>query len=152
MQGTHLEFGEQLSDKCFYLEAPQDHRAIFVMPYKGGTWLGTTETMFNGDPDQVQPSAEEIEYLLEVIRYHFPHFNHKPTKAWAGLRVLPTSDDNPFSRSREVQYAESDNYLAVYGGKLTGYRATAEVAIKKIIKSMELGNRRKINDSSKVNI
>ena len=152
IQGTHLEFGEQLSDKCFYLEAQQDHRAIFVMPYKGGTLLGTTETMFNGDPDQVQPSAEEIEYLLEVIRYHFPHFNHKPTKAWAGLRVLPTSDDNPFSRSREVQYAESDNYLAVYGGKLTGYRATAEVAIKKIIKSMELGNRRKINDSSKVNI
>ena len=152
IQGTHLEFAEQLSDKCFYLEAQQDHRAIFVMPYKGGTLLGTTEKVFSGDADQVQPSAEEIEYLLEVIRYHFPHFNHKPSKAWAGLRVLPASDNSPFSRSREVQYAESDNYLAVYGGKLTGYRATAEVAIKKIIKSMNLEGRRKVKDSSKVEI
>jgi glycerol-3-phosphate dehydrogenase len=150
--GTHLEFSQQLSDRCFYLEAQQDQRAIFVMPYKGGTLLGTTETVFTGNPDQVNPSAEEIEYLLEVIRYHFPHFNHKPVKAWAGLRVLPSAEKTPFSRSREVQYAESDCYLAIYGGKLTGYRATAAVAIKKIIKSMGLEKRRKIQDSSKVKI
>jgi len=152
VQGTHLEFKEQLSDQCFYLEAQQDHRAIFVMPYKGGTLLGTTEKVFSGNPDQVNPTPEEIEYLLEVIRYHFPHFNHKPIKAWAGLRVLPSGDKTPFSRSREVQYAESESYLAVYGGKLTGYRATAETAIKKVIKSMGLEKRRKIQDSSRVKI
>jgi glycerol-3-phosphate dehydrogenase len=152
VEGTHVEFSQQLSDQCFYLEAQQDHRAIFVMPYKGGTLLGTTEKVFAGNPDHVNPGAEEIEYLLEVIRYHFPHFNHKPVRAWAGLRVLPSGEKNPFSRSREVQYAESENYLAVYGGKLTGYRATAEIAIKKIIKSMGLEKRRKIQDTSKVNI
>jgi len=152
IQGTHLEFSQQLSDQCFYLEAQQDHRAIFVMPYKGGTLLGTTEKVFTGNADQVNPGAEEIEYLLEVIRYHFPHFNHKPVRAWAGLRVLPSGDKTPFSRSREVQYAESESYLAIYGGKLTGYRATAETAIKKIIKSMGLEKRRKIQDSSKVKI
>jgi glycerol-3-phosphate dehydrogenase len=152
VEGTHVEFSQQLSDQCFYLEAQQDHRAIFVMPYKGGTLLGTTEKVFAGNPDHVNPGAEEIEYLLEVIRYHFPHFNHKPVRAWAGLRVLPSGEKNPFSRSREVQYAESENYLAIYGGKLTGYRATAEIAIKKIIKSMGLEKRRKIQDSSKVNI
>ena len=152
IEGTHLEFTQQLSDQCFYLEAQQDHRAIFVMPYKGGTLLGTTEKVFAGNADQVTPGAEEIEYLLEVLRYHFPHFNHKPIRAWAGLRVLPSGDKTPFSRSREVQYAESENYLAIYGGKLTGYRATAEVAMKKIIKSMGLEKRRKIQDSSKVKI
>ena len=152
VQGTHLEFTEQLSDRCFYLEAQQDHRAIFVMPYKGGTLLGTTEKVFSGNPDQVNPSPEEIEYLLEVIRYHFPHFNHKPIKAWAGLRVLPSGDKTPFSRSREVQFAESENYLAIYGGKLTGYRATAETAIKRVIKSMGLEKRRRVQDSSKVDI
>ena len=152
VQGTHLEFNQQLSDQCFYLEAQQDQRAIFVMPYKGGTLLGTTETVFNENPDQVNPNPEEIEYLLEVIRYHFPHFNHKPTRAWAGLRVLPSGDKTPFSRSREVQYAQTENYLAIYGGKLTGYRATAETVIKKVIKSMGLEKRRKIQDSSKVKI
>ena len=152
VEGTHVEFSQQLSDQCFYLEAQQDHRAIFVMPYKGGTLLGTTEKVFAGTPDRVNPGAEEIEYLLEVIRYHFPHFNHKPVRAWAGLRVLPSGEKTPFSRSREVQYAESENYLAIYGGKLTGYRATAEIAIKKIIKSMGLEKRRKIQDSSKVKI
>jgi glycerol-3-phosphate dehydrogenase len=152
VEGTHVEFSQQLSDQCFYLEAQQDHRAIFVMPYKGGTLLGTTEKVFTGNPDNVNPGAEEIEYLLEVIRYHFPHFNHRPVRAWAGLRVLPIGDKSPFGRSREVQYAESKNYLAIYGGKLTGYRATAETAIKKIIKSLGLEKRRKIQDSSKVNI
>lgn len=152
VEGTHLEFSQQLSDQCFYLEAQQDHRAIFVMPYKGGTLLGTTEKVFTGNPDQVNPGTEEIEYLLEVIRYHFPHFNHKPVRAWAGLRVLPSGEKTPFSRSREVQYAESENYLAIYGGKLTGYRATAETAIKKIVKSMGLEKRRKIQDTSKVKI
>lgn len=152
VEGTHVEFAQQLSDKCFYLEAQQDHRAVFVMPYKGGTLLGTTEKIFTGDADRVEPGPEEIDYLLEVIRHHFPHFNYDPIKAWAGLRVLPSGDKTPFSRSREVQYAESENYLAIYGGKLTGYRATAETAIKKIIKSMGLEKRRSIKDTSKVKI
>ena len=56
----------------------------------------------------------------------------------AGLRVLPASAKNPFQRSREVQFAETNNYLAIYGGKLTGYRATAENALRKILKSMLL--------------
>ncbi len=152
VEGTHVEFSQQLSDRCFYLEAQQDHRAVFVMPYKGGTLLGTTEKIYTGDPDRVEPGTEEIDYLLAVLRHHFPHFNHKPVKAWAGLRVLPATDNSPFRRSREVQYAQSENYLAVYGGKLTGYRATAEVAIKKIIKSLGLEKRRKITDTAKVKI
>jgi glycerol-3-phosphate dehydrogenase len=51
---------------------------------------------------------------------------------------LPASGNNPFNRSREVQFAETNNYLAIYGGKLTGYRATAENALRKILKSMLL--------------
>ena len=138
IKGTHLEFTQQLSEKCFYIEAKQDHRAIFVLPFKGGTLLGTTEQVFEGNPDGVAPSEEETRYLLEVIHSHFPHFNHQPSESWAGLRVLPASGKNPFKRSREVQFAETNNYLAIYGGKLTGYRATAEQALKKILKSMLL--------------
>ena len=138
IKGTHLEFTQQLSEKCFYIEAKQDHRAIFVLPFKGGTLLGTTEQVFEGNPDGVAASEEETRYLLEVIHSHFPHFNHQPSTSWAGLRVLPASGKNPFKRSREVQFAETNNYLAIYGGKLTGYRATAERALKKILKSMLL--------------
>ena len=138
IKGTHLEFTQQLSEKCFYIEAKQDHRAIFVLPFKGGTLLGTTEQLFEGNPDGVAPSEEETRYLLEVIHSHFPHFNHQPSESWAGLRVLPASGNNPFKRSREVQFAETNNYLAIYGGKLTGYRATAENALRKILKSMLL--------------
>jgi len=139
IKGTHLEFTQKLSEKCFYIEAKQDHRAIFMLPFKGGTLLGTTEQLFEGDPDGVEPSEEETAYLLEIIHSHFPHFNNQPSESWAGLRVLPASGNNPFQRSREVQFAETNNYLAIYGGKLTGYRATAENALKKILKSMLLG-------------
>ena len=136
-KGTHLQCAQQLSAKCFYLEAQSDHRAVFVLPYKGGTLVGTTETLFEGNPDGVSPSREEVDYLLEIMHHQFPHFNHNPINAWAGLRVLPANKKSPFKRSREVQFAETPNYIAIYGGKLTGYRATAEVVLKKIRKSMQ---------------
>src|SRR5690606_32265343 len=47
VQGTHLILDEAVSDSIFYVEAPQDGRAIFIMPWHDQTTLvGTTETVF----------------------------------------------------------------------------------------------------------
>jgi glycerol-3-phosphate dehydrogenase len=42
------------------------------MPWATGTLIGTTETPYRGDPDQVRPKPEEEEYLLAVVRHYFP--------------------------------------------------------------------------------
>jgi len=150
VQGSHLILEGQLSDACFYLEAPQDQRAIFVMPWYGNTLLGTTETLFRGNPDEVEPQDNEKKYLLEVINHYFPNFEAKIIDAFAGLRVLPKeSSSRAFHRSRETQLIcdqkDAPQWISVYGGKLTGYRATAEKLVRLIAKS--LGPRTKIADT-----
>lgn len=149
VQGTHLILSGQLSDECFYLEAPQDQRAVFVLPWYGNTLLGTTETLFEGDPDNVEPQPHEKDYLLTVFNHYFPDFNGEVIDAFAGLRVLPKQKASAFRRSRETQLIcdrpGAAQWISVYGGKLTGYRATAEKVVKLIRKS--IGPRKKIADT-----
>lgn len=152
VQGTHIEFSQQLSERCFYLEAQQDRRAVFVLPLKGGTMVGTTEKLFDANPESVSPSADEVSYLTEVVQDHFPHFNHRPNNAWAGLRVLPATEQSPFKRSREVLYGESESYLAIYGGKLTGYRATAAKVMAKVLVGLQMNTTHAVKDTSKIKL
>lgn len=68
VQGTHLHFDQPLSSAIFYGESPRDHRPVFIIPWRQGTLVGTTETIFSGDPDQVEPLPEEIAYLKETLQ------------------------------------------------------------------------------------
>jgi len=72
VQGTHIVLPMRVSAGIYYVESPADGRAIFIMPWKGEMLVGTTETPFQGDPDQVRPLPEEEEYLLDVVRHYFP--------------------------------------------------------------------------------
>jgi len=134
--GTHIELAGRLGQGIYYTEAPQDRRAVFVMPWKGHVLVGTTETPYDGDPAEAAPSAEEVTYLREVARHAFAHLDGEPLDAWAGLRVLPKEEGAAFHRSREVILAVDDDarpsFLTIYGGKLTGYRATAERVLRRL--------------------
>jgi len=136
VQGAHLMLDTKISDECFYLESPTDGRAVFVLPWKGGTLLGTTETLHEGDPEDSAITKQEREYLLDVLNTHFPDYKGKICGEMAGLRVLPKNNgkQNYQSLSREVQLITDNNkpshYLAIYGGKLTGYRATASKVVQ----------------------
>ena len=133
VQGTHIVVGEPAKTGVFYLEALQDRRAIFVIPWKNQTMIGTTETVFTGDPREVKPQQHEISYLRETYNYYFPGAaagNNNIVDAFAGLRVLPSSANAPFSRSRDTRLLadneQSPRLISMYGGKLTAYRSTAE--------------------------
>lgn len=142
VQGSHLVLDRKLSDKCYYLECPWDGRAIFVLPWKDTTLLGTTETPFKGNPAEVTTLPEEESYLLRVLAHYFPDYaRHVAVRSrMAGLRVLPSSEKDPHNRSRDVMISEdfddAAGYISVCGGKLTGYRATAESVTKTIIKQL----------------
>lgn len=130
VQGTHLILDGCLEKGAYYLEAPADRRAVFLLPWKGRMLLGTTETVYHGDPADVAPLAGEEAYLLETLRHYFPHRPQNVVDRIAGLRVLPAAERAVFARSRETRIG-TDNprrprSVAIYGGKLTGYRATAQ--------------------------
>ncbi|MGB5306655.1 MAG: FAD-dependent oxidoreductase [Gammaproteobacteria bacterium] len=130
VQGTHLIVEGRLQQGCYYMEVPADRRAVFLLQWGERALLGTTENLYRGAPEQVAPLAEEEAYLLAVMQHYFPGRSQHVIDRFAGLRVLPASTNTAFKRSRET-HLEFDNprapgYVSIYGGKLTGYRATAE--------------------------
>jgi glycerol-3-phosphate dehydrogenase len=130
VQGSHLVLEGRIEKGGYYLEAPADRRAVFLLPWKGRTLLGTTETVYSGDPADVAPLAAEEAYLLETLRHYFPHRPQTVVDRLTGLRVLPAAGNAVFARSRETRFGMDDprrpRVVAIYGGKLTGYRATAQ--------------------------
>ena len=139
VQGTHLVIRERAVSRCYYLENPRDGRAIFVLPWRGGTLVGTTETPFDGDPDTVHPRASERRYLRSALLHYFPGFESAlagRVDAFAGLRVLPAGDGHAFHRPRETRLVTDRDHrprvVTIYGGKLTAYRATAGQVVARV--------------------
>jgi glycerol-3-phosphate dehydrogenase len=137
VQGAHIIVPGQISHP-YYLEAPQDGRAVFVVPWKNNIMVGTTELSYHGDPADVRPTAAEIEYLLEIYNHYFKCdlTRGDMIDAFAGLRVLPAGGGSASSKSRETHFHENDparpRVVSIYGGKLTSYRATAEKLLRRI--------------------
>ena len=146
VQGTHLVLQGSLSCGCYYMEAPQDKRAIFLLPWGQQSMLGTTEHVYTGDPANVSVLAEEESYLLDVMSHYFPGRPRQVVASFAGLRVLPASGNATFRASRETRLP-ADNpqrprTIAIFGGKLSGYRATAEKVIHTLRRTLPERKRR----------
>jgi len=143
--GTHIELPGTLERGIYYTEA-HDRRAVFIMPWKGHTLVGTTELPYEGDPAEIRPTDAEVVYLQETLSEYFPARSTELLDAWAGLRVLPRGEGEAFDRPRDVTLVPDDparpSYLAIYGGKLTGYRATAERVMEWIGRSLPRTGRR----------
>lgn len=135
VRGSHIVLPGCLSQGVYYLEAPVDRRAVFAMPYRDRTLVGTTEAVHTGGNDEVNASEQEISYLASVASHYFAQWREvAPLASFAGLRVLPSGTDRPFHRSRETLLLPDNpmqpRVLSVLGGKLTTYRATAEKALR----------------------
>jgi glycerol-3-phosphate dehydrogenase len=154
VQGTHLILEGHIDKGGYYLEAPADQRAVFLLPWRERSLLGTTETLYTGDPADVVPLASEEAYLLETLRHYFPHRPQTVVDRYAGLRVLPAAGIAAFARSRETRLKTDDTRLprvvAIYGGKLTGYRATAQRVMRLLRRT--LPSRKPVADTARLEL
>jgi glycerol-3-phosphate dehydrogenase len=154
VQGTHILLTGTVTQGIYYVESPRDGRAVFVMPWHGKTLVGTTETRYRGDPDQVHPLGSEVHYLGRIVDHYFPRYRVRSpgaiTGAFAGVRVLPAGGGHAFHRPRETLLdvypgTHIPQLLTIYGGKLTGYRATAEKVMTRL--QMALPGRQPVADT-----
>lgn len=140
VQGSHLVLEGCLKRGCYYLESPSDRRAVFVLPWYQQILLGTTETLFNGDPEESSPLAVEEAYLLDCFHHYFPERNIAVREKFSGLRVLPAAEGAAFHRSREIHLQCDTSYkprvVSIYGGKLTVSRATARKVLHSIMPTL----------------
>ena len=115
-------------------------RILFIIPWGDRLILGTTDTVYEGDPANVRVAREDIRYILEVVNGAFPKAHLAPADAishWAGVRPLVSDRSanaeapSDVSRGHVIRMAEP-GWLDVAGGKLTTYRLMAEQAVDRI--------------------
>lgn len=117
----------------------KDGRMVFAIPRQRATYIGTTDTPFVGNPDEVFAEQTEIEYLLEAANAMFPTAKlalSDVESTWAGLRPLIYEEGKSageMSRKDELFVAEN-GLITVAGGKLTGYRKMAQKLVDLVFK------------------
>lgn len=124
-----------------YFDVP-DGRMIFAIPRGRVTYVGTTDTDYHGDVDDVRTNKEDVLYLLDGIKHIFPQVNltiEDVESSWAGLRPLIEEEGKSASElSRKDEIFESETgLLSIAGGKLTGYRKMAERIVDRITKKLD---------------
>ncbi len=132
-KGIHLVLPALPTNEAILLTAKEDGRVFFIIPWYGRTVLGTTDTDYRGDIDQVAVEAEEVDYLLAAAnRYLKTAWTPQDViGSYAGLRVMKQSDaDHPSSVSRDWELKTAGNGLHhAIGGKLTSAREDATVIV-----------------------
>lgn len=137
-KGVHLVVPNRYGDVALLLRAPQDGRVFFMIPWEGNTLVGTTDTVFEGDPDDVKVEQEDQKYLLDAVNAYFPEKildQQDIIAAFAGLRPLADNGEgSPSEWGREHVIADSGKgLLTVLGGKYTTHRLIAEQVVDKVV-------------------
>ncbi|MEM1338911.1 MAG: glycerol-3-phosphate dehydrogenase/oxidase [Bacteroidota bacterium] len=142
-KGVHLVFPyEKLPVKqSVYFDIP-DGRMMFAIPRGKITYIGTTDTNYNSDKDDVRTDLADAIYLISAVNNMFPDIHLEMEdiiSSWAGLRPLIHEEGKSASElSRKDEIFTSDTGLiSIAGGKLTGYRKMAERVVNRIAKQME---------------
>ncbi|HEV2716444.1 MAG TPA: glycerol-3-phosphate dehydrogenase/oxidase, partial [Terriglobales bacterium] len=129
VRGSHIVLPRfaGVPEAAVYTEAV-DGRPFFVIPWNEQVLVGTTEVPDRGDPAKTQPSADEIEYLLQSILKLFPRAgisSRDVLYSFAGIRPLPFSSKASLSAVTRKHYLHdhaddgAERMISVIGGKLT---------------------------------
>jgi glycerol-3-phosphate dehydrogenase len=130
-KGIHLVC-KPLTQRALVLFSRLDQRLLFAIPRAGLTWIGTTDTDFNGDPGEASATVADVDYLLRSVRHVFPSLERDDVLfTTAGVRALVRSGGTESSVSRMHKIVDGaplgpPGVITVLGGKITGYRAIAE--------------------------
>ena len=142
-KGVHIVFDKSKFPlhQAVYFDT-SDGRMVFAIPRDGKTYVGTTDTFYQGDARKMDIHQEDRDYMMKAIHYMFPKVkvtDEDIESSWAGVRPLIHEDGkNPSEISRKDEVWESSSGLVtIAGGKLTGYRKMAEIVLNKITQDLE---------------
>ena len=129
-KGIHLVL-PKLSNQALFVTS-RDGRMFFIIPLGANSLIGTTDTKYNGDLDEVYADQDDVDYLLAESRRILPKMNltkESVLYSYAGIRPLAFSgrDESKISRKhRVIQEGRNSRIITIAGGKLTTYRNMAK--------------------------
>jgi len=132
----------RMTEHAVYLSTADD-RMIFVIPWRQFSMVGTTDTDFDGDPDRLWATREEVEYLLGAVRPALPDPRvtlDQVVYTYAGVRPLAFEEGSSASRvSRDhkvVVEGDGGRFLSITGTKLTCFRSLAEEVGDRVMRAL----------------
>src|SRR5262245_30839662 len=153
-KGIHITVPWSLvrNEIAVVIPVPKDRRSVFVVPWggEGGphrfTYIGTTDTDYDGPIDDPQITGADVEYLLGAINRAS---TSRITEAdilgtWAGLRPLvasATSERTADLSRRHAVHRSPGGVVTVTGGKLTTYRRMAADAVDEVVEVLGHGGK-----------
>jgi glycerol-3-phosphate dehydrogenase len=139
-KGIHITVPWELvrNDIAVVIPVPKDKRSVFVVPWGAFTYIGTTDTDYEGSIDDPQCTPDDIAYLLGAINRSVTGTITEDdiVGTWAGLRPLvrDASSGRTADLSRRHRVAASDSgMVTITGGKLTTYREMAADTVDTIV-------------------
>ncbi len=150
-KGIHITvpWDKVRNDIAVVVPVPKDKRSVFVVPWlptdDGGfelTYVGTTDTDYDGPLDDPQCTADDVAYLLNAINFSVrePLVEADVVGTWAGLRPLvkAASSGRTADLSRRHRVTRSGSgVITVTGGKLTTYREMAEDTVDELVEHLD---------------
>ncbi|HET8617257.1 MAG TPA: glycerol-3-phosphate dehydrogenase/oxidase [Actinomycetales bacterium] len=123
-------------------QAPRGAGGWLDEPHDGLVYVGLTDEPLDGPlPDVPQPTAADVDFLLDVISSVLAS---RLTPAdvvggYAGLRPLVEADGRTADLSRKhVVVTSPQGVVSVFGGKLTTYRRMAQDAVDTAVRLRDL--------------
>lgn len=118
-------------------------RILFVLPWGDRVIIGTTDTDYQGAPEDVAVEPSDVDYVLRTVNRFFPRAFLAASdiiSSWAGLRPLVANPDgSPSDISREHEITSpKPGWWDITGGKLTTYRLMAEQTVDRIVRELDL--------------
>ena len=139
-KGVHLTVPHHLVRNTIaaVIPVPKDRRSVFVVPHGEFTYIGTTDTDYDGSIDDPQCTEDDIDYLLSAINANNVNTITRDdiVGTWAGLRPLVKSASSgrtaDLSRGHNIHRSPS-GVVTITGGKLTTYRHMAADTVDEVV-------------------
>jgi glycerol-3-phosphate dehydrogenase len=154
-KGVHVTVPWELvrNDVAAVIPVPGDKRSLFVVPWGpkadgtfSHTYIGTTDTDYEGRLDDPPCTAEDVAYVLGAVNAAITSTItvDDVTGVWAGLRPLvktaATSRTADLSRRHRVDVGPT-GVVSIGGGKLTTFREMAEDTVDQVDEILGRGSR-----------
>ncbi len=142
-KGIHITvpWDKVRNDVAAVVPVPRDKRAVFVVPWGDLTYVGTTDTDYDGPLEDPPVTRADVDYLLRAIAFTGVT-DSDIVGTWAGLRPLVKSSASgrtaDLSRRHRVTPSPS-GVVTITGGKLTTYREMAADTVDAVV--ADLGDR-----------
>ena len=126
---------------------PTDDRVLFALPWGERTYVGTTDTDYEGSPGEEAATLEDVDYLIAASNHYFQAnqiAREDVISTWAGLRPLIAPEpevgeisESQVSREHQILIG-ADGLITIAGGKLTTYRKMAKECVDIAVNLLKL--------------